>query len=188
MPIRNLPLAAAVLAASLVLTACGKPAMPSSDTTPTESPKPAEAAPAETASTSKWSAAELASLKEKFGDLQETPSGLLYRILTAGDGVTKPAKGQRVTAHYTGTFPDGREFDSSVRRGQPFQFIAGIKQVIPAWDEAILEMSKGEKRIIVVPHFLGYGERGAGGVIPPRATLVFEMELLGMETPRLPGT
>ena len=190
MPNRTPYQVVAVVAASWILAGCGKPAMNANSSSENTPEKPAQTAPAPAApaGASKWSASDLAAMKEKYGELQESASGLLFKVIQPGDGTTRPNKGQRVSTHYTGTFPDGRVFDSSVSRGQPFQFIAGIKQVIPAWDETILEMTKGEKRLIVVPHFLGYGERGAGGVIPPRATLVFEMELLGMETPRLPGT
>lgn len=176
---------AATLGLALLLAGCGEESSMSS--TPSSSTGSAASQPAATP-TSRWDAAQLASLKAKYGDLQESTSGLLYRIITPGDGVTKPKPGQRVRTHYTGTFPDGKVFDSSVTRGQPFEFVAGVKQVIPAWDEAIQAMSKGEKRIIVAPYQLAYGERGAGGVIPPRATLVFEMELLEIVSQRLPGT
>jgi peptidylprolyl isomerase len=150
---------------------------------PSDSTPSTPSAPAEAPKKSRWPAEELKLMTDKYGELQETESGLLYRIIREGDAATKARKGQRVSTHYTGTFPDGKVFDSSVKRGQPFAFTAGVKQVIPAWDEAILAMGKGEKRLIVVPSYLGYGSRGAGGVIPPNATLVFEMELLDIVGP-----
>jgi peptidylprolyl isomerase len=172
-------------AAAITLTAaCSQTAQTSGGSQPAsrDSVSESEPAPAEdaTATGSKWPAATLAELKAKYGNLIETPSGLLYVITKQGDGATFPRRGQAVRTHYTGTFPDGRVFDSSVSRGQPFVFPAGVGRVIPAWDEAVLSMSKGEKRTIIVPPNLGYGSRGAGGVIPPDATLVFEMELLGV--------
>ena len=116
-------------------------------------------------------------ISRKASDTVTTSTGLKYIVERKG-GLKKPAKGTRVKVHYTGSFPDGKIFDSSVQRGQPFEFTVGVGMVIPAWDEAVLDMTKGEKRIIIVPPQLGYGERGAGGVIPPNATLVFEVELL----------
>jgi peptidylprolyl isomerase len=106
-----------------------------------------------------------------------TASGLKYTDVVVGKGES-PKKGQTVTVHYTGTFPDGRKFDSSVDRGQPFSFVIGQGQVIKGWDEGVITMKKGGKRQLVIPANLAYGEAGAGGVIPPNATLHFDVELL----------
>ncbi|MBI2981988.1 MAG: FKBP-type peptidyl-prolyl cis-trans isomerase [Deltaproteobacteria bacterium] len=110
---------------------------------------------------------------------QSTPSGLKYVVLQEGTGAS-PQKGQMVTVHYTGWLADGTKFDSSVDRGTPFQFQVGTGQVIPGWDEGVSLMKIGEKRKLIIPSQLAYGEGGAGGVIPPNATLVFEVELLGV--------
>ncbi|BAC88782.1 FKBP-type peptidyl-prolyl cis-trans isomerase [Gloeobacter violaceus] len=109
-----------------------------------------------------------------------TTSGLKYLDETVGNGAS-PQKGQRVTVHYTGTLEDGKKFDSSRDRGQPFSFTIGVGQVIQGWDEGVATMKVGGKRKLVVPANLGYGARGAGGVIPPNATLLFDVELLGVQ-------
>lgn len=106
-----------------------------------------------------------------------TPSGLKYEDTVVGTGAS-PQTGHDVTVHYTGTLEDGTKFDSSVDRGQPFTFQIGIGRVIKGWDEGVMGMKVGGKRKLVIPPQLGYGARGAGGVIPPNATLVFEVELL----------
>ena len=110
-------------------------------------------------------------------DTITTKSGLKYIVRAPGTG-GKPSKGAMVKAHYTGKFLDGRVFDSSVQRGTPFSFSVGLGQVIAGWDEAFLDMTKGEKRTLIIPPGLAYGENGAGGVIPPSATLVFDVELI----------
>ncbi len=108
-----------------------------------------------------------------------TPSGLKYEVIVEGDGET-PQKGQTVTVHYTGTLEDGTKFDSSRDRNQPFQFTIGVGQVIKGWDEGLSTMKVGDRRKLIIPPELGYGSSGAGGVIPPDATLIFDVELLGV--------
>ena len=108
-----------------------------------------------------------------------TESGLRYEDTIIGNG-PGPQPGQDVTVHYTGTLVDGTKFDSSLDRGQPFTFKIGVGQVIKGWDEGVMTMKVGGKRKLVIPPQLGYGARGAGGVIPPNATLVFEVELLSV--------
>ena len=109
--------------------------------------------------------------------MTQTASGLQYQDLTVGDGATSQA-GDSVSVHYTGWLTDGTKFDSSVDRGTPFTFHLGQGQVIPGWDEGVAGMNVGGKRKLVIPPELGYGDRGAGGVIPGGATLVFDVELL----------
>ncbi len=109
--------------------------------------------------------------------LVTTESGLQYEDIVEGTGAM-PQKGQRVTVHYTGTLADGTKFDSSRDRGRPFSFTIGVGQVIKGWDEGVASMRVGGQRKLVIPPELGYGARGAGGVIPPNATLLFDVELL----------
>lgn len=106
-------------------------------------------------------------------------SGLLIEDQQLGTGAEAKA-GQRVSVHYTGWLTDGKKFDSSKDRGTPFQFKLGAGQVIKGWDQGVAGMKVGGKRKLTIPSDLGYGPRGAGGVIPPHATLVFEVELLGV--------
>jgi FKBP-type peptidyl-prolyl cis-trans isomerase len=113
-------------------------------------------------------------------DIITTASGLQYQVLNSGTGAVATA-GHMVSVHYTGWLTDGKKFDSSVDRGQPFQFSLGAGQVIKGWDEGVAGMKVGEKRKLTIPATLGYGERGAGGAIPPNATLVFDVELLGVQ-------
>ena len=109
-----------------------------------------------------------------------TASGLQYTDEVVGDGPS-PKTGQTVTVHYTGTFEDGRKFDSSRDRGTPFNFVIGTGSVIKGWDEGVLTMKVGGRRQLTVPGSLGYGPRGYPGVIPPNATLLFDVELLGVK-------
>lgn len=109
-----------------------------------------------------------------------TASGLKYIDVVVGKGAS-PSVGKHVKVHYTGTLENGKKFDSSVDRNQPFSFIIGVGQVIPGWDEGVMSMKVGGKRKLIIPPNLGYGARGAGGVIPPNATLLFDVELLDVE-------
>ena len=111
-------------------------------------------------------------------NLQSTPSGLQYSIDRPGTGAM-PQRGQTVSVHYTGWLTNGTKFDSSRDRNKPFEFPLGQGRVIQGWDEGVAAMKIGEVRTLVIPPDLGYGSRGAGGVIPPNATLVFKVELLG---------
>ena len=113
-----------------------------------------------------------------------TSSGLQYEDTTPGTGAT-PAKGQTCVMHYTGWLWEngqkGKKFDSSVDRGQPFEFPIGVGRVIKGWDEGVSTMKVGGKRTLIIPADLGYGARGAGGVIPPNATLIFDVQLLAVK-------
>lgn len=107
--------------------------------------------------------------------------GLLKEVLRAGEGV-QPVEGDEVEVHYVGTLENGEKFDSSRDRGEPFKFQIGQKQVIKGWDEGVATMKVGGKRTLIIPADLGYGARGAGnGLIPPGATLLFDVELLGVK-------
>jgi len=113
------------------------------------------------------------------GDGTKTADGLQYWDIKVGTGPVASA-GQTVKVHYTGWLTNGKKFDSSVDRGEPFTFNLGGGQVIKGWDEGVAGMKVGGKRQLRIPPQLGYGDRGAGGVIPPNATLVFDVELLGV--------
>jgi peptidylprolyl isomerase len=118
--------------------------------------------------------------KVEDADYVTTSSGLKYYDIEVGDGPT-PATGQNVVVHYTGWLLDGTKFDSSLDRGEAFTFSLGAGRVIHGWDEGLATMKVGGKRQLVIPPELAYGEQGAGGVIPPNATLVFEVELVDIE-------
>jgi peptidylprolyl isomerase len=113
-----------------------------------------------------------------------TPSGLKFTDTKVGAGAT-PKQGQTCVMHYTGWLyvdgTKGKKFDSSVDRGQPFEFPLGVHRVIAGWDEGVSTMKVGGKRTLIIPPQLGYGARGAGGVIPPNATLIFDVELLDVK-------
>jgi FKBP-type peptidyl-prolyl cis-trans isomerase len=113
-------------------------------------------------------------------EITTTPSGLQYQDWIVGDGAMAEA-GKAVFVHYTGYLLDGTKFDSSVDRGTPFEFPLGGGRVIKGWDEGVAGMKIGGKRLLIVPSNLGYGDAGAGGIIPGGATLIFEVELLETE-------
>jgi peptidylprolyl isomerase len=112
-------------------------------------------------------------------DQVTTPSGLKYVDESVGTGES-PTRGKKVRVHYTGRLTDGKKFDSSVDRGQPFEFVIGVGQVIKGWDEGVATMKVGGKRQLIIPADLGYGARGAGSAIPPNAELIFDVELLAV--------
>lgn len=109
---------------------------------------------------------------------EQAPS-VEIKTITEGDGKTFPKQGDRLTMHYTGSLAsNGEKFDSSVDRGEPFEFQIGVGQVIQGWDEGVMKMSVGQKATLHIPSAMGYGQQGAGGKIPPNADLVFEVELI----------
>ena len=114
-------------------------------------------------------------------EIIETATGLVYVDIVEGTGA-QPKPGDSVSVHYTGWLKSGQKFDSSVDRGQPLVFPVGRGRVIKGWDEGVGSMRVGGKRKLVIPAHLGYGDRGAGRVIPPGATLIFEVELLSVNT------
>ena len=121
-----------------------------------------------------------AELDKLAAGFDETESGLRYQIIQKGDG-KKAEKGNMVSVHYKGQLADGTVFDSSYKRNAPLDFQVGVGQVIPGWDEGICLLNVGDKARLVIPSDLGYGSAGAGGVIPPDATLVFDVELMGIK-------
>jgi peptidylprolyl isomerase len=116
----------------------------------------------------------------KEADYTKTATGLKYYDMVVGEGDLAEA-GKKVSVNYTGWMTDSKMFDSSLERGVPFDFVLGRKQVIPGWDEGVTGMKVGGKRQLIIPSELAYGDKGAGGVIPPKATLIFEVELLGVK-------
>jgi FKBP-type peptidyl-prolyl cis-trans isomerase FkpA len=128
-------------------------------------------------STSPWAQNTTTAAAAKEEGAVVTSTGLVYRSLKDGTGAS-PKASDKVTVHYRGTFPDGREFDSSYKRNQPIDF--PLNGVIPCWTEGVQRMKVGGKAKLTCPPDIAYGARGAGGVIPPNATLLFEVELLGV--------
>ena len=118
--------------------------------------------------------------KKPAGKQVTTASGLKYVDVKVGSGAS-PVKGKMVKVHYTGTLENGKKFDSSVDRKQPFDFVIGVGQVIPGWDEGVISMKVGGKRKLIIPARLGYGAAGAPPDIPPNATLLFDVELLDVQ-------
>jgi FKBP-type peptidyl-prolyl cis-trans isomerase FkpA len=127
--------------------------------------------------TTAWSQSDAAAKAAKEPGAEVTASGLVFRSLKAGSGAS-PQASDKVRVHYRGTLPDGKEFDSSYARGQPAEF--PLDRVIKCWTEGVQRMKVGGKAKLVCPSSIAYGERGAGAVIPPNATLVFEIELLAI--------
>jgi FKBP-type peptidyl-prolyl cis-trans isomerase len=124
-----------------------------------------------------WTAEDEAIIADKFPGAHKTASGLLYIVRKPGEEGATPTVGSRVTVNYEGKFLDGMKFDSSFDRKEPFTFTVGAGKVIKGWDEAFLGMKKDEKRTLIVPYWLAYGDQSRPP-IPPRATLVFEVELI----------
>lgn len=127
----------------------------------------------------KLKAAE-AEVEKLAAGFEKTASGLRYKIIQKGDGI-QAEKGKTVSVHYKGQLADGTVFDSSYKRNQPLEFPIGVGHVIPGWDEGIQLLQVGDKARLVIPSDLAYGERGAGGVIPPNAVLIFDVELMNVK-------
>jgi FKBP-type peptidyl-prolyl cis-trans isomerase len=117
-------------------------------------------------------------IAQTYGTAHKLASGLRYIVRAPGEGALTPQIGDEVICHYAGRMLDGTTFDSSYQRGVPFTFRTGTGGVIKGWDEAFLQMHKGEKRTLIIPYWLGYGEKGSPPIIPAKATLIFEVELL----------
>ncbi|MDE3083667.1 MAG: FKBP-type peptidyl-prolyl cis-trans isomerase [Verrucomicrobiota bacterium] len=124
------------------------------------------------------STADEFAIEKQFPTARTLPSGLRYVLRTPGTGDARPHPGQKITVRYTGRLLDGTPIDGSEAHGGSFTFTAGRGKVIKGWDEAILEMKKGEKRTLIIPYWLGYGANGRPPKIPPMATLIFDIELV----------
>jgi len=166
------------LAAALTLAACSNDSDDKKATEETSETVETEAVTDPSALNATANADYLVENKDKDGVIV-TESGLQYRIVAEGDGAT-PTADEFVTVHYAGRLIDGTEFDSSYKRGEPATFPTG--GLIKGWTEALLLMQVGDKWELTIPAEIAYGERGAGGVIPPNATLVFDIELLGIKS------
>lgn len=125
-----------------------------------------------------WAADDERQIEQLFGTAHKPPSGLRYVVRAPGTGTATPTVGEELIVHYEGRLLDGTSFDSSYRKGVPFTFRVGTGAVIRGWDEAFLSMKKGEKRTLIIPYWLAYGEKGRPPKIPPKATLIFEVELI----------
>jgi len=128
--------------------------------------------------TPQLSGADAEVIRSKYPNAHRTASGLLYVVRAPGEGSATPQADQEVIAHYDGRLLDGTQFDSSYKSGVPLTFRVGTGAVIKGWDEAFLTMHKGEKRTLIIPYWLAYGAAGRPPTIPPKATLVFEVELI----------
>jgi FKBP-type peptidyl-prolyl cis-trans isomerase len=117
-------------------------------------------------------------IAKTYGNAHKHPSGLQYVVRFPGTGEISPTLGDEVICHYDARFLDGTPFDSSYRRGAPFTFRIGVGAVIRGWEDAFLTMRKGEKRTLIIPYWLAYGEKGRPPSIPPKATLIFDVELI----------
>ncbi len=159
-------MAVAVLVIVVAQITSGQPAVASSGAPSTGAPNQTEV---------KIAAEPLTNMSDS--EIKETGTGLKYKVIVAGTGAS-PKAGQTVVVHYTGTLEDGTKFDSSRDRNDPFKFKLGAGQVIKGWDEGLALMRVGDRYTLIIPPDLGYGARGAGGVIPANATLIFDVELL----------
>lgn len=178
---RDILISLGVMVACCLFLVFAQLSKPSGEAIAAELTQPA-ATPASVSETLVAQASDLIDTSET--DMSEnvitTDSGLKYVDIQEGTGAT-PTRGQTVTVHYTGTLEDGTKFDSSRDRGRPFSFTIGVGQVIRGWDEGVGSMKVGGQRKLIIPPDLGYGARGAGGVIPPNATLLFDVELLRIQ-------
>lgn len=183
----TLPLAALAV---LAVAGCDSQTAPSTDTAtaePTTATVDATATTAPTTAATKPAAkpaakptAKKAAALPKLKAIPKDATELIIEDTKVGTGAVAES-GKRCIMHYTGTLSDGTKFDSSLDRGEPFPFTLGAGEVIKGWDEGVAGMKVGGKRRLIIPPALGYGERGAGGVIGPNATLVFTIELMGVE-------
>ncbi len=128
-----------------------------------------------------WPERDQMVLAQRYPGAAETEDGMRYIITQPGTGDTTPQRGQLVSVNYEGIFLDGTKFDASADHGGPFHFVVGENKVIAGWDSALMTMKKGEHRTLIIPYWLAYGPKGVRGKIPPQATLIFELELLGFQ-------